>query len=90
MSNNPTVVHWTGEDGRPSSSVELAGVDVTVFRSTVDNKVTVMVDTNAVSERDVRVFVNDTYVHGTPVYDIHDIERNFAVIFSDANPTGKK
>lgn len=84
--NQPKVVHWVDDAGRPAVNVEFEGVDVTVFKSSTDNKIGVLIDSNKVEERDMRVILNETVIHGTPLYDIHDIEKNFSVVFSNATP----
>lgn len=85
----PNVVHWVDESGRPAVNVEFGGIDVTVFKSETDNKISVLIDTGESKQEDVRVYMDETVIHGTPLYDIHDIEANFRVVFSDISK-GKK
>lgn len=88
--SDPKVVHWVDESGRPGVNVEFEGVDVTVFKSETDNKIGVLIDTNKVDENDTRVYLNNNVIHGGPLYDIHDMEENFSVVFSHATPNPRE
>lgn len=89
--SDPKVLHWVDDSGRPAVNVEYDGIDVTIFKSDADNKIGVLVDSNNVDQDAVRVYMDGSVIHGTALYDIHDIEKNFSVVFSDAkSTTGKK
>lgn len=86
----PKIVHWTDDSGRPAVNVEFEGVDVTLFRSETDNKISVLIDPGTTQEENIRVYLDEGMIHGTPLYDIHDIEQNFSVVFSEVPSNGKK
>ena len=88
--SEPKVLHYKDASGRPVVNVEFEGVDVTVFKSETDNKIGVLIDTNNVDQSDTRVYLNNEVIHGGPLYDIHDMEKNFSVVFSHARPNQRE
>lgn len=88
--SEPKVIKWTDGDGRVKVNVEILGFDVTIFQSDADNKLGILIDTNDRDANDVRVYLNETVIHGGKLYDIHDIEKNFSVVFNDPIQDARK